>query len=119
MVAERYNEIHWNCRRRKTKGYILITSVSMYSRSFKLPDAFKTGGGFSKTPGFLFFEKKLPKNPSELLSCAITSALGSLAGSCVAGELVDERGFFSRGSTGGCGGGALDATTRSFTIAIA
>jgi hypothetical protein len=85
-----------------------MTSTSVLSRSDKLADAFRVGGGASMAAiFFLFFEaQKLPKNPVLPLSWLL-STVGLLARWA--------KGFPVLGST--CVG--LLALWRSFTMVIA
>jgi|SRR5579859_5972746 len=89
-----------------------MTSVSMVSRSERVPEAFRTGGGASIAANFfLFFAvKKLPKNPP--------SFPGTLSNDCVFGVSFCSaagRGLPVLGSTWT----GFDCWCFSFTIAMA
>jgi hypothetical protein len=62
-------------------GDVLMTSTSVLSRSDRLAEAFRVGGGASIAAIFFLFldAQKLPKNPELLLSAGETSTEGLLA----------------------------------------
>jgi hypothetical protein len=84
-----------------------MTSTSTFSRSFRVPDAFRVGGGGSMAAIFFLFldEKKLPKKPELLSVIESNDGLFDLGG----------RGFPVLGST--CVG--FEAFWRSLIIVIA
>lgn len=90
----------------------LITSTSMFSRSDRVPEAFRVGGGGSMAAAFFLFlaAKKLPKKPElELPSASGIAGLAARAG------VEAGRGLPVLGSTWTGFAGLY----RSFTIAIA